>query len=458
MNPRLPHGFDTPVSIGHGGFGRLYRARQIRLDRHVVIKMLPVAERHRRDRLYHEARTHADIAIPGTPRIYDVCLYRRTVCIVMEWLRAVDLRHFLLAEPSPPARRGAAASLVHTVAALHARGFAHRDLKPSNVLLSPERGLYLIDFGMSRRADGPGADTSAAPAGTPRYIAPELLDASATEHDLRKADLYSLGVMLREVLGEECPDALVSALTAREPAERPAIDEVCRRREFTENEASTGRWREECEPQTALTTATRLVDGARELLRHGRFDEAYRLIVEAVGEVPDHPPAMALLQSFHATVAARRKKTMLIRAGLAAGAVAAAATLAFLLVPGRDHLPSAVMARSPKSAVVSLSTPSPAPRHTDEAGSGSYRLRMKPLRAVVGTVFVRLPHRDARLFVDGTVVPPGEGDRVRISLAGGVHRLSYVGDEGSVWTTHVRLMPFQTVHLSLPARGRETRS
>ncbi|MBD3314274.1 MAG: protein kinase [Chitinivibrionales bacterium] len=453
MSERLPKGFDTPVRIGEGGFASAYRARQTRLERHVVVKLIRISDTQQSESLCREARMHADIDLPFTPRIYDVFRYRKSLCIVMEWIRSVDLRRFLNTNPPFHHRLTVATSLIETTAAFHARGFAHCDLKPTNVLLSPESGAYLIDFGLSRRGNERKAETRGkTAAGTPRYCAPELFDASREIHDYRPADLYALGILLEDILGPGRPVELVDRLTAETPETRPRDAEEVRRlwvKDF--GGPSAAAWSEICGPTTASVTANLLVTGASKLLQEGRFDEAYRLALEALSEVPDHPRGLALVQSFHSRVAARKKRSILVRAGIAAGVIAALSVSATLYLRGPDRLTSAVMANSPSGRVTAPPPLAPSPNYEGEY-NGRYRLGIQEMKTLTATIDLRVPNPHARVFLDGIAVGefPHPRKPVRLAVGGGLHRLSCMYPDGSVWTSHVRLAPFQKVKVSIP--------
>jgi serine/threonine protein kinase/predicted Zn-dependent protease len=226
--------------IGSGGMGDVYLAEDPRLERHVALKTLTEARLgspDARDRLLREARAVAQLNHPGIAAIYDVVEAGARTHIVMEYVEGEPLssrlRHgrFEAAEAT-----SIGIELCDAVAAAHGRGVVHRDLKPANVVLTPEGHVKVLDFGLAMTparleeaaalAAGDATTPSHPPRilGTPAYMAPEVLRGPQVDH---RSDIYSIGVMLFELLTAQRPfkgaDVLelgVAILT--EPAPPPA--------------------------------------------------------------------------------------------------------------------------------------------------------------------------------------------------------------------------------------------
>ena len=203
-------GYEVESVVGAGGIGILYRARQLRLDRPVALKLVgpevagdPVV----RERLRREARMVAALDHPNVVPLYEAGEEGGTVYIVTRWVEGTELGTLILSEgPMEPGRAArTAAQIAAALEVAHEQGLIHRDVKPSNVILTGEDHVYLTDFGLAKRAaTAPGLTAVDQMLGTVDYVAPELIEGS--EPDAR-SDVYSLGCVLFEMLMGEAPFA-----------------------------------------------------------------------------------------------------------------------------------------------------------------------------------------------------------------------------------------------------------
>jgi serine/threonine-protein kinase len=213
--------------LGRGGAGTVFAVRDLRTERVVALKLYHGRGPLERARLRGEARVAAALAHPGVVRVFD--LDESLLALAMEHVDAGSVRDALRRGPVPFARsRRWFESACETLAVVHAAGIVHRDLKPSNWLVRADDTVALTDFGLARRIGEMAAEGAPAQGeGTLGYMAPEQRD-GAPVHPA--ADVYALGVTLRELLGcasDAVPvslRALADACTAPEAEARPSLD------------------------------------------------------------------------------------------------------------------------------------------------------------------------------------------------------------------------------------------
>jgi eukaryotic-like serine/threonine-protein kinase len=201
--PRIP-GYEVEAELGRGGMGVVYKARHLRLNRPVALKMLVAgayAGPGERERFLREAEAVAGLRHPNIIQVHDVGDQDNRPYFTMEYVEGGSLAQMLSSTPQP-ARQAAAllATLAEAVQVAHQSGIVHRDLKPANVLLTADGTPKIADFGLARRlVGGAGLTQSGVPVGTPSYMAPE--QARGQTRALGPAvDTYALGAMLYELL------------------------------------------------------------------------------------------------------------------------------------------------------------------------------------------------------------------------------------------------------------------
>jgi len=242
--------------LARGGMATVYVAQDERLDRPVALKVMhphladsaAFVERFRR-----EARSAARIVHPGVVSVFDQGVVTGQGFLVMELIDGTNLRQLLRAQGAftiPQALRYTTDTL-EALRAAHRVGVIHRDIKPENILVPTDGPAKVTDFGLARAASEVSMSSTGNMLGTVAYIAPEI--ATTAEADAR-SDIYSVGIMLYEMLTGAVPwagesplqiashhvsdnvpspsaaqpwipreiDDLVAALTARDPANRPA--------------------------------------------------------------------------------------------------------------------------------------------------------------------------------------------------------------------------------------------
>lgn len=193
--------------IGQGGFATVYRATDTSLEREVALKILsspllndPTFVANFRQ----EARTQAYLRHPAIVTIYEADSLEGRLYIAMELIYGPNLAHALRTSGARPWEAALALlkPIVDGLDYAHDQNIIHCDLKPSNILIDPQRGPLLSDFGFARLTNQSSTSSrlssrSLSPAGTPAYVAPEIWDNQAPS---RASDVYALGCIAYEIL------------------------------------------------------------------------------------------------------------------------------------------------------------------------------------------------------------------------------------------------------------------
>jgi hypothetical protein len=205
--------------------GVVYKARQPRLNRFVALKVLaPGRETDPlfAERFTREAQALARLSHPAIVAIHDFGEANGLFYLVMEYVDGVSLRTLCRNSQTPPAN---ALDLVPRICEAlqfaHQQGVVHRDIKPENILIDAQGRVKIADFGIAKLFDPSGRPEPLTEArsiiGTPHYMAPEQVERPATvDH---RADIYSLGVVLYELLTGELPLGKFSP-----PSQRATLD------------------------------------------------------------------------------------------------------------------------------------------------------------------------------------------------------------------------------------------
>ncbi|HEX6791966.1 MAG TPA: protein kinase, partial [Candidatus Krumholzibacteria bacterium] len=221
-------------SLGSGGMGEVYRARDARLGRDVAIKVLPAsvaADPERVRRFEVEARAASALNHPNILTIHDIGTENGVTYLVTELLRGRSLRDLITGPLAPATVSSIATQAARGLAAAHHAGIVHRDLKPENLFVTHDGVCKILDFGLARIdvAAAPGSGSGVATAatlagtvlGTAGYMAPEQVRGHATD---ARSDIFSLGVVIQEMLTGRSPflrESVVESLNAilkEEPA------------------------------------------------------------------------------------------------------------------------------------------------------------------------------------------------------------------------------------------------
>jgi len=229
IGKRLAH-YEIIKSLGRGGMGEVFLARDEKLGREVALKLLPEAlksDPERRARFEREAQTVAALNHPNVVTLHAVEEAEDQPFLVMEYVAGTTLDAEVPAAGMAEDRFFTLAlSLTEAVAAAHAKGITHRDLKPQNVMIDGSGRLKVLDFGLAKLLEDPvGADDLTIPAashptregvimGTAAYMSPEQAEGKAVD---ARSDVFSLGILLYQMLTGRRPfqgDTQMSTMTA----------------------------------------------------------------------------------------------------------------------------------------------------------------------------------------------------------------------------------------------------
>ncbi len=196
LGKRLAH-YQILERIAIGGMGAIYKARNLRLDKVVALKVLPqhLVEKDKSfaERFIHEARFAAKLEHPNVVTVFSVDFQENTLFMEMQFVEGFSLRQLIKEKkrlPSAEATR-IALDVARALAAAHAKGIVHRDIKPDNILMTRDGQVKVTDFGIAGIEDASGQVAKPKLVmGTPHYMSPE--QCRGTKVDLR-SDIYSLG-------------------------------------------------------------------------------------------------------------------------------------------------------------------------------------------------------------------------------------------------------------------------
>jgi serine/threonine-protein kinase len=200
--------YEIVSELGRGGMGVVFKAWEESLQRFVAIKMLGDAltdDENLVARFLREARSVADLNHPNIVQVFAVDTHEGRPYFAMEFVEGESLSELIRSSRRIEPQR--AVTLLKEVAsglsAAHDKGVVHRDIKPDNIMLTKHGGVKVVDFGVAR-VDDPNTKLTATgmAVGTPNYISPEVCLGLDVD---KRSDLFSMGVVLYEMLTGETP-------------------------------------------------------------------------------------------------------------------------------------------------------------------------------------------------------------------------------------------------------------
>ena len=220
--------------LGRGGMATTFRARRASDGKAVAVKVphdACLADPTFVARFLREGALGEQLHHPGIVRVLAAGEEDGRPYLAMELIGGRTLKEEVRAVGPLPLRRALeiARDIAEALDYAHAKGVVHRDLKPENVMILPDASVRVMDFGIARTAAGDGLTTSNVFLGTPLYAAPEMVDPTRVDH---RADLYSLGIILYEMLEGTVPfvaDSPYRVLEMHLHAPLPSPERLARR-------------------------------------------------------------------------------------------------------------------------------------------------------------------------------------------------------------------------------------
>ncbi|GAB4314471.1 MAG: hypothetical protein Kow0059_06290 [Candidatus Sumerlaeia bacterium] len=193
--------------LGRGAMGIVYRAKDIELDEVVALKILPDNLSNNPEavrRFKTEARSARRLAHPNIVRIHDIGEEMGRKYISMEYIEGTDLKKILRRHKKLDERTVVefARQIADALGYAHQLGIVHRDIKPANVMITKNNQVKIADYGIAKLVESTDATVAGAVIGTPLYMSPEQVKGEGVDP---RADIYSLGVLLYEMLTGKPP-------------------------------------------------------------------------------------------------------------------------------------------------------------------------------------------------------------------------------------------------------------
>jgi non-specific serine/threonine protein kinase len=192
--------------LGEGGMGVVYKAQDSRLERLVALKFLPeslAADPLAKQRFLNEAKAASALNHPNVAVVYDVGEVDSASFIAMELVEGESLKARLRSGPLTISQiQSLGLQIAQGLHAAHSRGIVHRDIKPDNILLTRDGRIKIMDFGIAKLGLNSNLTQTGMTLGTLAYMSPEQVLGEEVDH---RADLWSLGVVLYEMLARELP-------------------------------------------------------------------------------------------------------------------------------------------------------------------------------------------------------------------------------------------------------------
>ena len=212
---RLDGRYEIQELIGVGGMAMVYKAHDNMDDKTVAIKILKdefLGNEEFIRRFKNESKAIAVLSHPNIVKVYDVSFGDRIQYIVMEYIDGITLKEYIGQQNAIPWKEAVhfTVQILQALQHAHEKGIVHRDVKPQNIMLLQDGTIKVTDFGIARINNGETRTMTNKAIGSVHYIAPEQAKGGVTDG---KADIYSVGVMLYEMLTGKLPFDADSAVS-----------------------------------------------------------------------------------------------------------------------------------------------------------------------------------------------------------------------------------------------------
>lgn len=207
VGKRLDGRYEVQEIIGVGGMSVVYKAYDNVDDRIVAVKILKDEFLQNDDfvrRFKNESKAIAVMSHPNIVKVYDVSFGERLQYIVMEYVDGITLKEYIQKQGAITWNDALyfTTQILRALQHAHDKGIVHRDIKPQNIMLLADGHIKVTDFGIARFSRSETKTLTENAIGSVHYISPEQAKGEFTDE---RADIYSLGVVLYEMLAVECP-------------------------------------------------------------------------------------------------------------------------------------------------------------------------------------------------------------------------------------------------------------
>ena len=233
IGKKLDGRYEILQLIGVGGMANVYKARDVIDERLVAVKILREEYASNEEfvrRFKNESKAIAALNHPNIVKVYDVSFSDKMQSIVMEYIDGITLKDYIDQQKIIRWKEAVhfTVQILRALQHAHDKGIVHRDIKPQNIMLLQDGTIKVMDFGIARFARSQMATITDKAIGSVHYISPEQARGEKTDE---KTDLYSVGVMLFEMLTGKLPftaDSAVSVAIQQMIAIARAVDMKCK--------------------------------------------------------------------------------------------------------------------------------------------------------------------------------------------------------------------------------------
>jgi serine/threonine protein kinase len=199
--------YEIIEELGKGGMGKVYRVEDTKIKKEIALKLIKqeiASDKKTIERFKNELTTARDIRHKNVCGMFDLGEERGLHFITMEYVSGQDLKGLIRqsAPLSVPRAISIARQICDGLEEAHSLGIVHRDLKPNNIMIDRGGNAKIMDFGIARAVKGKSITGSGVSIGTPQYMSPEQVEGKDID---QRADIYSLGIILYEMLTDRVP-------------------------------------------------------------------------------------------------------------------------------------------------------------------------------------------------------------------------------------------------------------